>query len=502
VKKNDPVSRDTIAIQGWLRPALTPVLGNRDYDRFAQELGAVDALIRESALEDLAVEFALEGLDGSATARQRRGKAEFALFALRSEILRHLLGVPGFVAYSSTLASSELLSDFCGCRSVAGVRWTSKSTLQRASSLFSDEQLRSLNELLVQTAGHSDYCRFLGMGKAADLSVCLIDSTCLEANIHFPVDWVLLRDVSRTLLKAVKLIRRRGLANRMAVTPERLAREMNKLCIEMTHSGRKPGSRKTRKNVLRRMKRLLRKVGRHARRHRDLLEERFAETDLSRAQADRVVARVDQMLALIPEVARQAHERIIGGRPVASKDKVLSAHEPDIEVVVRGKAGASVEFGNQLLLAESPGGLVVDYWLYGKGAPGEGEKMQESLKRQQALEVDDELEAVVGDRGFDGRKHARFLEEEGVESMICPKSPDTLRERLSDPEFSRWQRRRGSTEARIAIVKNHGCGRVWRAKGLDSRRAAVGWSVLQHNLLWVARQASLQKQQQAPPKAA
>jgi hypothetical protein len=160
-------------------------LGNRDYDRFASELRQIDELIRSSALEDMAVEFALEGLDANATDRQRRGKAEFALFALRSEILRHLIGAPGFVAYSSTLASSELLCDFCRCRSVAGVKWTSKSTLQRASSFFSDEQLRQLNDLLLQTAGSAQYCGWLGMAAPANLSVCLVDSTCLEASVHF-----------------------------------------------------------------------------------------------------------------------------------------------------------------------------------------------------------------------------------------------------------------------------------------------------------------------------
>ena len=54
------------------------------------------------------------------------------------------------------------------------------------------------------------------------MSVCLIDTTCLEANIHFPVDWLLLRDVSITLLKAIKLIRKEGLLNRMVDFPEEL----------------------------------------------------------------------------------------------------------------------------------------------------------------------------------------------------------------------------------------------------------------------------------------
>ena len=41
------------------------------------------------------------------------------------------------------------------------------------------------------------------------------DSTVVKANIHFPVDWVLLVDAVRTLMKATTLIRREGLKIRM-----------------------------------------------------------------------------------------------------------------------------------------------------------------------------------------------------------------------------------------------------------------------------------------------
>ncbi|MCC5022255.1 MAG: hypothetical protein J6386_05395 [Candidatus Synoicihabitans palmerolidicus] len=38
----------------------------------------------------------------------------------------------------------------------------------------------------------------LGLAAAQPMDTCLVDSTCLQANIDFPVDWVLFRDVSRT----------------------------------------------------------------------------------------------------------------------------------------------------------------------------------------------------------------------------------------------------------------------------------------------------------------
>ena len=60
------------------------------------------------------------------------------------------------------------------------------------------------------------------------------DSTVVKANIHFPVDWVLLVDAVRTLMKATTLIRREGLKIRMN-DPEIFRSKMNKLAIEPEH---------------------------------------------------------------------------------------------------------------------------------------------------------------------------------------------------------------------------------------------------------------------------
>ena len=169
---------------------------------------------------------------------------------------------------------------------------------------------------------------------------------------------------------------------------------------------------------------------------------------------------------------------------------------------MRGKAGASVEFGNELFIGESQDGLIVDYMLYGKGAPSEGKKLMESVKRQQEFKVDVKLTTVVADRGFDAAKTVAWLESESITSQICPKNPQRMQERLKDGEFSRLQGRRGSTEARVAILKNHSGGRLWRAKGLTHRRLAVGWSVLAHNLRWIANKVREQRQAAPPAKAA
>ena len=187
---------------------------NRDYEVFRADLEKISEDLQGSGIEEQAIEYALENL-GSGSDSQKQRNAEFAPIALRMELLRHLLGTPSFRSFSRSLASSDLLADFCRVRMLDGIRWTSKSTLERASKFFNSEQVAQLNEKLCEIVCDQDLSKQVDLKQAVDASICLVDSTCLEANIHFPVDWVLLRDVSLTLLKAIELIRSEDLLNRM-----------------------------------------------------------------------------------------------------------------------------------------------------------------------------------------------------------------------------------------------------------------------------------------------
>ena len=376
-----------------------------------------------------------------------------------------------------------------------GIRWTSKSTLERASKFFNSEQVAQLNEKLCEIVCDQDLSKQVDLKQAVDASICLVDSTCLEANIHFPVDWVLLRDVSLTLLKAIELIRSEDLLNRMPKSSKKLITKLNRLCIEMTHTRRKVDAKKQRKKILRRLKSLMASVARHAQRHRDLLEANQPQTRWSPQQAARIIERIDQKLQQVPKVIKQAHERIIGERPVASKDKILSVHESDIHVLVRGKSGKEVEFGNALFISESAEGFILDYQLYQDTPPSEIKKLRESLERLESLDLKQSIDGVVADRGFSSEVMSSELEKASIKDFICPRNIDKLKERLEDPEFRDLQKRRGSTEARIAIIKNKIGANRCRAKGFNNRNLAVAWGVLSHNLWWTARKIRDQEDQ-------
>ncbi len=481
-----------IAIQCLLRPALTVVDRCLDYDNFRATIERIDRLLIDSEVESQGVDLALErGQPMSVKARQKR--ANFALKALRMETLRYLLGGISFRHLSRALGSSDLLADFCRVRHIDGIRGISKSTLERASKFFSEEQLRALHRTLTEVVGDADLARqVVGLDKPIDTTICLIDGTCLEVNIHWPTDWVLLKDVAGTLLKAIRLIREKaGLRHRMPIEPEPLARQMNRLCIQMTHSRRRKDSARQRKGILRQMKKLLKRIGEHARSHRELLQACWEQSDYSEKQVQQILTRMERMSELIPVVIKQAHERIIGGRQVKNAEKVLSVYEPDAQVIVRGKAGQEVEFGNTLFLGESVEGYLLDWKLYGSRTPSENEQMQESLQRQNRFNLAEPIAAMCADRGFASQRARRQLAQEGIYDALCPRDPKQLKKRMKEPHFRQLQKRRASTEGRIGVLKNR-----WQA----GRSISVAWSVLSHNLWKVAKM--LAQQDELKTKAA
>ena len=182
----------------------------------------------------------------------------------------------------------------------------------------------------------------------------------MKANIHFPVDWVLLRDGVKSLMQSVDLIRTHGLKSRMC-EPQVFITKINRLSMEMSYTRRKKNGKKERKRVLREMKRIVTVVRAHAQRYYTLLDENWQATDWTRPQAEQVLKRIELVIEALPAAVEQAHERIIGERQVANDEKLLSLFEPDIHVIVRGKAGEEFEFGNLPVLGEQRDGF--DYGL-------------------------------------------------------------------------------------------------------------------------------------------
>jgi hypothetical protein len=109
--------------------------------------------------------------------------------------------------------------------------------------------LRNVNEQSIAMAAKprtEDADQALGLKTEIELSTVWMDSKALKVSIHFPVDWVLLRDATVTLMQATDLIRRHRIKHRMA-EPKGLIKTMNHLSMQMTSVRRKPDSKRLRK---------------------------------------------------------------------------------------------------------------------------------------------------------------------------------------------------------------------------------------------------------------
>jgi hypothetical protein len=486
-----------IAFPQELRPKLPTIVGNVDYQTLRLRLEQIDVLLCAGGVERAFVERSLERWvlagDREPTAGEQLNYQERSRRALRCTILRTLLQ-EDYRGFSCQLAGNPLYQWFCRVDALDQVRVPSKSEVQRFAHWLPATQMRGILDELLRSAVEQP--KKLGLKEALDLETCFLDSTCLKANIHFPTDWVLLRDGVRTLMKATLLIRKAGLRGRMEA-PEAFLTRMNRLCMEMTQEARRAGSKKGRKRVLRRMKKLVSVVQAHAQRHRELLDKHWERTEWTRAQAEQVLRRIDGVLELLPRARKQAHERIIGGRQVANADKILSLYDTDVRVIVRGKAGAEVEFGNTVLLGENPQGVILDYELFRQSAPADSQLVFTPLVRIEDA-TGKRVQAVGSDRGFASKSNSRTLEQAGTYDALCPRSPQALRDRMKEERFARLQRRRAQTEARIGILKRQFLGAPMRAKGFEHRELALAWGVLTHNL-WMFARLSTIKKRKAPP---
>ena len=386
---------NTLSLQLELRPELPNVYGTLDYREFRDTLIKIDEILIKSDLEHKLVKVALNQYvaNNNINATRFYNSKEAAFHykklkhALRCNIAHHLTG-ESYRQFSIRLADSELFQWFTSISAFGCCKAISKSTLERYEKCFDvvmlDEKIREwLSDLT-----DADKASEAGICQPIDCKNIFSDSTCIKSNIHFPVDWLLLRDATRSLLSAIKTIRAQGLNHRM-IEPQLLLKQMNKLCIAMTHARRKIDSKKQRKKILRKMKKLSSCIATHADRYRQLLSGEWEKTSWTKVQVQQVIRRIDSVLEQLPAAIKQAHERIIGERLVASKDKILSLYDKDAHVIVRGKADSEVEFGQGLLLTEQSDGLIIDWQLFKDQPPSDSKALEPMLAKYVASNPED-----------------------------------------------------------------------------------------------------------------
>ena len=199
--------------QEFLSCYVATVLGPIEYREWRSQLDRINELLRLSRVEET---FQRLSLAQRNQAEQRMAEKENRPFyacspveqesyqrlcsqALRCNVARTLTG-ESLRDFGCRLAESGLLQWFCKLERLgAVVRIPGKSALQRYSQWLPEAEMRSVIDTLLAGASDSKAAggQPLELAEALDLEAYFLDTTCVKLNIHFPVDWVLLRDAAR-----------------------------------------------------------------------------------------------------------------------------------------------------------------------------------------------------------------------------------------------------------------------------------------------------------------
>jgi len=500
-----------INIQLKIKPTIPTVYGPIDYRIFREQLENIDRLLIESGIEK---EFLIQSLkekeQSLAEIEQNCAdrEYEFALtrpsninklsIAFRTNILSSLLN-ESYRNLSFRLADSSICQWFIGVSTPIGAKTPGKSTIQRYEKMWREDEISNLITNLNKTL--SEECNsesLLFATTALDFTHFYADTTCIESNIHYPVDWLLLRDATNTLIASIKTIRKQGLLHRMPY-PNSFTRQMNSLTMAMTEANRNRNQgKKKRKKAFRAMKELLKKVVAHGERYYALLKNRWEETEWSINETAVVLNRIKNVLDQVPAVVKLANDRIVSGKIAKQNEKILSLYEKNVHVIKRGKAQGDIEFGNTFYIAEQVNGLIVDWDFLKEKQTSDKMLLKESIVR---ISSQFPIESFSTDRGFNTAANSKYLKSKGVFDATCTNNPQTLQERLSEVKFCKEQKRRAQTEARIGIIKNKFIGKKIHRKGFENRHTKLLWAIFSHNI-WVAARLSISNKESERKEAA
>jgi hypothetical protein len=482
---------DNVAFQRMFFQPLQEIHGNKEYAEYLAMVQSMDKIICAAGMDLAFVNSVVDKkrLEHLASPKGKRLKAtqiakltRTAVTAYRCAVLKLLSG-RSFRELSVLIAESLLLQWFCRLDNFNGApKIPTKSTLQRYEKMFDSDfvgsQVLELNRLALGNDGGRLVERILN---SKDV---FIDGTCVKARIHFPVDWILLKDCAWTVVKAILLARRHGMRHRIK-PPEKFLSELNALCMSVASLSKNRKKVSEKKREFRKLKSLCKVIAAHGERYLSLLRNDWNTTDLSEAEAKLAADRLAKMLSLLPVAMKQAHSRMITGKQIPNEEKLLSVYHESVNVINRGKASGNVEFGNALFIAEQSDGLILDWKLY-EGNVKDPAGTKDSIKRM-VDECEYDLESLTGDRGCQSKTNDKKLLDKGIYNALAPRNPLEFAEKMMDDRFKRLQKRRGQTEGRIGILKNTILDGSLYERDFAGKELKMAWAILTHNLWVLAR---------------
>jgi IS5 family transposase len=217
-----------------------------------------------------------------------------------------------------------------------------------------------------------------------------------------------------------------------------------------------------------------------AERIRDVLQEIGGEV---RATAQGLIAQIEHYLPLVRQVMCQAQRRVLEGKKVPAREKVVSIFEPHTRIIPRHKGGADVEFGRMVVFDEVEGGIVTRFTVLEDKTAEQGQLAPALEHHQQVFGRAPRL--VTGDRGLHAPDNEQVAHEAGVTHLVIPRSgvvSDTQRTTERSRSWRRRYRWRAGIEGRLSSLRRDYGLRRCPDHGEDGFVRHLGWAVMASNL--------------------
>ncbi len=358
-----------------------------------------------------------------------------------------------------------------------------------AQKVPDDKTLIRLNQLLEGPALQRLFARVVklsverGVTRGKHLR---LDTTVVEAPIHYPSDSRLCEDGVRVLRRGLERLGQLGV--KLSRPLAQVSRSVSRRVREIKQAVRQMGEEAS-EQVKKSYRGLLRVVGRLVRQAEEAVTVAPGQlrslADRAQARGERLVDQLRSMVPLVRQVIRQTRARVFR-QIVNFPGKVVSLFEPYAQIFGRKKPGRSAEFGVRVLVQESEGGIVSNLSI----EPGSNDAplLEPALDRH--IERFGRVPyRVATDRGFYSGPGEKAVTKAGVKRPVIPKRGYKTKDRL-EYERQRWFRRgrawRTGGEGRISRLKHtFGMDRS-RYKGFGGMVRTVFWAGFCNNLAAIA----------------
>lgn len=349
------------------------------------------------------------------------------------------------------------------------------TTLIKLSQKYDEDTLRELNEALVLKLKEKKVIR----GRKLR-----IDTTVIEADIHYPTDTGLLADgakvITRTVVKIKKLVAGvgKGFVNH--------TRKVKKTYLAI-NKVLKNRVKRTNPELVKAKKNLVEVVDNVMATAKKVQCE--LNTMENKAPHIRGLEKqLDEWLEATGKVIDQTR-KVLNGR-VHLKDRLVSLFDLGARPIKKGKLHAATEFGRKLLIGDTDHGIITTYQIY-EGNPSDTVLLKSGVKGHRRL-FRKRLKALATDRGFYSKANEDWLEGSGLKQVSIPVRGKASKERCQkqkEPWFRRLQRFRAGSEGRISLLKRKFGLRRSLMRGSKGTSIWAGQGIFAHNL-WRATRIS------------